>query len=226
MKRIFLLAVTVALIGAFKVGATTVTVNRIPGYYATGFDGGEFNITPAVGSISDYANSVIVNGGNETFCVEPSVKIVIPGVYTASLSQTDSQGTALTEGTAWLYMEFAEGTLSGYDYSTVSGNGTFTSRAIAAEYLQNTIWELQGQGYDASLASYYYGIASSAIGAGNLGLADNGLYNVAIVNLYNANGQAVQNMLALVPDGGSTVMLFGLALSGLGLMFVRKAKKT
>lgn len=223
------MAVSAALMTAVNAGATTVYVSRITGYYQSGFDGGEFNITPVLGNTTGYASSVIVNGGNgngiETFCVETSVGIAGSGTYNASLSQIDSNGNALTEGAAWLYMEFAEGILSDYDYSTSVANGSFANRAAAAVDLQEALWELQGQSYDASLASFYINIVTMAIGAGNLYLANNGFYNVAIVNMYENDGTPVQNMLALVPDGGSTAMMLGLGLGVMGLMFRRKGSK-
>lgn len=225
MKKVCLLVVVGALIAAPKIGATSVTVSEVSGYSASGFDGGEFNMSPAYENASSYASSVLVNGGDETFCVQTSVHIVIPGTYNASLSQKDSQGTALTLGTAWLYEQFAEGILTGYDYSTSAAGGNFSSRAVAAEYLQEAIWDLQGQSYTASLASYYVGIVTNHFGSLSATLvANNGTIGVGIVNLTTTAGTPVQNLLAL-PDGGSTVILLGVALSGLGLMFVRKAKK-
>ena len=225
MKTICMLVVAGALMISVKAGANSVYISGITGYRQSGFDGGEFNMSPTVGNSAAYASSAIVSGGNETFCVETGLGIAVPGTYTVtSISQSDSQGTALTEGAAWLYMEFAEGILADYDYSTSVANGSFANRAAAAVDLQEALWELQGQSYDASLANFYINIVSAAIGAGNLYLANNGLDNVAIVNLTLPGYGPVQNMLALVPDGGATAILLGLGLGGVRL-FSRKMRR-
>src|ERR1017187_10973400 len=79
MKKIFVLAAVVSLIAVAKLGATTVTIDRVSGYYSG--QGGEFNISQVIGG--GYASSVLVGSGFETFCIEDSVNITIPGTYNA-----------------------------------------------------------------------------------------------------------------------------------------------
>ena len=46
-----------------------------------------------------------------------------------------------------------------------------------------------------------------------------GAYGVFVLNLYNFNGEPKQDMLGCpAPEGGMTIALFGMMLSGLGLL--------
>lgn len=90
-------------------------------------------------------NETVQEQGIETFCVEMT-ETMSPGTpYTASLDgNTISPGAKgarnyLTMGTAYLYSQFAQGKLSGYDYT--SGPG----REVSADELQDAIWYLQGE---------------------------------------------------------------------------------
>jgi len=219
MKKIIFGLIAVGLVAATQALATSVTVRGNLGY-AYG-DGGEFNISP-VFSGANYASDCIVNGGFETFCVQTSVPIVVPGTYNASLSSFDSQGKALTVGVAWLYTLFAaNGNLIGYDYNP--GPPQAGTRALSANKLQQAIWILQGQtGGDitqTAATSFYVQQAVTHFGSlAGAEAANNGQFQVQIVNLFAVTGAPVQNMLALVPDGGSTVMFLGMALSCLALV--------
>ncbi|MBU6409553.1 MAG: VPDSG-CTERM sorting domain-containing protein [Verrucomicrobia bacterium] len=221
MKKTLLFAAALSLISAAQVMATTINITRYNGYYKS--DGGEFNITPVIGN-GDYASTVLVKGGYESFCIEADVNITIPGTYNATLSATDAaaDGKALSKGTAYLYRKFATGTLSGYVY--VAGLG----RENSAYALQNAIWYLEGEadsGAGLTLAqeaingSYYLGIVTTYFGSLAIAQANaNGAFNVGVLNVYRANGTPTQDQLALVPDGGATAILLGLALGGLGLV--------
>jgi len=59
--------------------------------------------------------------------------------YSYNLSNTDSLGRQLTEGAAFLYYEFAKGTLTGYVYNNAA------QRQTDAGLLQAAIWWLQGK---------------------------------------------------------------------------------
>jgi len=205
--------------------AITVTVSR-PAGYATG-EGGEFNITP-VFSGGSYAPTVLVGSGYETFCLDAAVNIgPLPANYNATLATSP-----VSVGTAWLYYQFATGTLAGYAYTSfaptaILENGnpyTVTARAASAYGLQNAIWLLEGDVapfIDAAAAAPWLSLVEGATSKTFAQLSEpnqNSTFQVDRVVLTDANGAPVQNMLALVPDGGSAVMLLGMALGGLALV--------
>jgi hypothetical protein len=139
---------------AFQCSAQTVDVSRVTGYWT--IPGGEFNIANANPSnpantavfdneLSYFSASTIVSGpygpGFETFCNSGTNDLLNnPETGTFSLG-------GVTWGTAWLFSQFAAGTLAGYDYTVTGSGGTsFANRAAAAYALQNAIWELDGTG--------------------------------------------------------------------------------
>ena len=236
MKKILTTIVAVSLAAATQVGALTVTVSQLSGYYNTTDGGGEFNINPVTGV--GYAPSVLVGGGFETFCLARNLGINIPGSYNAVVNvngtfASDSVGgtSQITLGTAYLYHQFATGVLAGYNYTPGA-----STRAQSAYFLQLAIWTLQGQYSYGSLAldlgNAFVNAAASAYGGGTAGLlaamaANNGGgFDVGALNLtyiagnpYGvAAGTPAQSMLTLLPDGGTTLMLMGIGFSSLALV--------
>lgn len=118
-------------------------------------------------------------------------------------------------GTAYLYSQFREGTLT--DYFKDSNKGAYL--------LQRAIWALEGE-LDLSLVTDnpYYSIGLEK-GTGDA----NGAYNVFVFNLTDSSGKLIQDQLAWSSDGGGvpippTAYLLGAGLLGLvGLR--RKFKK-
>jgi len=224
MKKTIVSIFAVALLAGSQVWATSVTVTR-PAGYSTG-DGGEFNIAP-VFTGGSYAPTVLVGSGFETFCLDASVNIgPLPATYNATLA-----AAPVSLGTAWLYYQFATGTLAGYAYTSfaptpILQNGvphTVSARAATAYGLQNAIWILEGSVapfIDAAAAASWLTLVEGATGDTFAQLqVQNNQYQVARVLLTDPRTQApVQNMLALVPDGGWAVMLLGMGLSGLALI--------
>jgi len=229
MKKTIIGIFAVAALVVSQAWAVPVTVTRLAGY-AVG-DGGEFNIAPVFGNGS-YAPAVLVGGGFETFCVQASglnsTIGPLPATYDATLASSP-----VSLGTAWLYYQFATGNLAGYKYTDFSATlvNTLnypagfptTARAGSAYGLQAAIWVLEGfTGYpvDTAAAASWLALVEGATGKtlGQLQAQNNGTYQVARVVLTDANRNQVQNMLALVPDGGSALMLLGMGLSGLALV--------
>jgi hypothetical protein len=214
MKKLLTLAALAGLLGTQQCLAFAVNVAQNGGYYYD--SGGEFTITdpPPPLSVADiYANydtKATVGLGFQTFCISRSIYVQNSG---NSLDATvDPNGVA--NGTAWLYSAFATGQLAGYDYTTDGG------RPTSAWALQNAIWELQGQAYDASNlgASNYVYMAKSEFGSLANAMADSGGQLGVDQLQMTYNGVTSQPMLAFVgvPDGGATLMLLGLGLSSLG----------
>jgi len=189
--------------------------------------GGEFQaVTSSPELLNGYAPVALFNGGFETFCVQASVSFTPGTAYSFTLSDTDSQGRALTQGAAFLYYQFATGNLAGYNYYNAA------SRRISAGLLQSAFWKLQGNqsvgGFPGGgPGNIFYDLALSTLGAANLAAANNGLYDVQIIQLWDAAGGMHQNQLVLnpdsphtpgVPDGGWTLALLTLSVAGLSLM--------
>lgn len=189
-------------------------------------DGGEFTAITTPDLTGGYASAATLNGGFQTFCVEASVWFY-PGVtYTFNLSDTDSQGRSLSLGAAYLYYQFATGSLAGYDY-----NNTANRRACAG-LLQSALWELQGHQSGGGTfptggsGNVFYDLAVTHLGAGNIYSANNNAYPVEIVQIWDRHGETRQNQLVLnpnpprggdVPDGGTTSAMFAIGLAGLGM---------
>jgi len=189
--------------------------------------GGEFSATTTPQSfLGAYVpGETIVNGGFETFCVETTVDFNPGSSYTYNLSNSDSLGRQLTEGAAFLYYEFASGNLSGYNYNSAA------TRKTDAGLLQAAIWWFQGnQTYNdgnytipTTANNQFYALAINTLGA-NATSANNGLYNVEILELWNSDGTAAQNQLVYLPDGGMTAALFGMSFIGMFLIQFRRRK--
>jgi VPDSG-CTERM motif len=238
--------------------ASTLVVDRLDGYFVS--PGGEFNVvasqTPSLNN--NYNSNAIVinsngNAGFETFCLEKTEGFPAGGFPTAPLNYAISAsaisggggaiGNPLHDpvsiGTAFLYSQFAAGTLAGYDYADHSKIAFPQSpRAFDAQELQMAIWYLEDEitltaaGVDANGNTIvggnpYVNLAISTYGTFAAAHADaGGAFNVAALNIGDPNTvPAFQNQDLLVitsstsvPDGGTTAMLLGIALGGVALL--------
>lgn len=194
------------------------------GPYQAG-SGGEFtwyvtgSLAPLVDLYVDTKTSNVLGSNSkpnfQSFCVEDNEYIYFDGrTYNAFLNSAAVHGgigggdpDPLSKGTAFLYEQFAKGTLSGYDY----GAGRLTS---AAE-LQNAIWYLEDEA--GNPGNTFSNLAISTFGSFSAAHADNnGQFGVAVLNLYNPDGSPAQDQLILtaVPEPGS-MHLLALGLFGL-----------
>ena len=205
--------------GLFSQQAQATTMQLTLDYGSRHYgDGGEFDASSPdfAPATMGYKPATTYNGGFETFCVQTNEYFNPGSTYYYGISQGSISGGSfdpLTLGTAWLYLNFAHGTLLGYNYS-FGGAGNASAGA-----LQSTIWWLQGQGanpHNAFSTLVTHNVA-------NYMAANNGHYGVAVLNLWGDinHTQVAQNQLILlpsrVPDSGSTVMLLGTALGVLGM---------
>jgi len=155
----------------------------------------------------------------------------VPGtVYEFSLGNSAKSNDSnvpyspLTEGTAWLYSQFAAGTLFGYDY-TNADNG----RASSALQLQEAIWELQGQAAPNGDATYFITLVDETLGksvadATATGTADGVQVMVLTgINGYGTTPYSQPQLYYNVPDNGTTMLLVAGALFAL-LGFKRRFK--
>lgn len=188
----------------------SVVVSRTPGYHSG--NGGEFTITSTTASFDAF----------QTFCLERSENVgQNPHTYQLNADNAAVLGGAnlgtpapgggdpISLGTAWLYGQFRQGTLFGYDYNVAGG------RAVSAGLLQDAIWSLEDEyGSLAGLNAFYDAAIAKFGGEANAKANYTGTY-VSVMNMTDVNGARSQDFLA-VPDGGLTVALLGMGLAGLG----------
>lgn len=252
-KIIFTVFMLATLIFVGNSPADTIQINRYKGYYSG--NGGEFNITGWGAAAPDipYSPLALVNGGFESFCLEKNETVSMGGSYVATYggSVTTSQDT-ISVGTAFLYDQFSQGILGGYDY-------TGKDRDKWAKSLQQTIWELEdevsrkasikskelekfisdpGKYWDKYLKNqdkYFEALLVTTFGswdnAKNDVSKDND-YGIGVLNLTTMNGGPAQDQLVRIPGPGpvpkpvpepGTMLLLGLGL--LGLAASRRAMK-
>ena len=216
-KTFLVLMIGAALLAVFGplASANTMQLTLDYGSRHSG-DGGEFNASSSdfAPATMGYAPSTTFNGGFETFCVEYNEHFTPGSTYYYGISQGAINGGVsggnpdpISRGTAWLYLQFATGNLTGYDYSTGAGGNA------SAAALQAAIWFLEGEG---GAGNQFSPLVATQLGSDYL-LDNNGYYGVGVLNLWadSNHTQFAQDQLMLVPDGGSTVMLLGLGLLGL-----------
>jgi hypothetical protein len=227
MKKLSIVLLLVAGLAAPAMAGEIKTFGSY-GTYQTGL-GGEFTLNPITGfDTGGYANGVTKNipgfaNSFQTFCVENSVPpeyIYVNADYNAVLSQNAVMGGVKAEGgdpisvgTGWLYSQFAQGNLVGYNYGA--------NRTTSASALQQAFWWLEnenGVSYDSG--NIFMAAAVSQFGSQLAAQADGGWnYGVLAINMTDmTTGELRQDQLFYVPDGGATLMLLGGALVGLGAL--------
>jgi len=218
--------------------ANSVTIDQKTGLFSGLNGGGEFVAYASGQSNNNYAANVIYSPtGLQVFCLESKIQLSVGKVYNYEIGTVALPGAsviasgpdALSVGSAWLFKQFAAGTLAGYDYTFGAG------RAASATELQEAFWLLENQ---PALGTYSGSFDSTNIFEqlilthfGTLGAAQadaslTDLGNVRVMNLYttNARGDKVyaQAQIVMVPDSATTVALLGISM--LGLFIVRRRK--
>jgi hypothetical protein len=194
-----------------------------------GYGGGEFTAIGSGLSTAGYASTTSSGGSFETFCMAFNEEFV-PGnwggpAYDYYLSNntfsnpSNAVSGTLTEGTAWLYSQYASGVLQGFDYST----GPSSNQATTAMELQEAIWFLQqSPGAPAPGAGNpFVSLVETTLGSSATTNATPGFDGVQIMVLTNNNSNfgstpnAQPQLYYSVPDNGTTVLLLGIAIVGL-----------
>ncbi len=209
------MALALVAVPAGQASAGPLEVNRVGGYFAG--SGGEFtvfNFGSSLGNTS-YApetKNVAYAPSFQSFCLELHEDWV--GTTNFVLNSGAVGGGVggspdpLSFGTAWLYRQFVSGTLSGYNYA-------LPNRSAQAGLLQNAIWMFEQEiGIDATNPYYQLALANGQTSAD----APAGYLSIWALNTYNDAGARRQDMLWATPDGGTTLMLLGGALMGLGAL--------
>jgi len=219
-----------------------VNYNRIGGYYSG--NGGEFTLSSDGGpglllDLSGYAAETKNQTGSttipsfQTFCVERTEYIESPMEIwvstTSTTSSVDGSGSHAIYGsaaplgddldpmTAYLYTEFATGTLAGlgYDY-------TGTTRAVSAGALQNVIWGIEGEfgvwTPAAGLETDFYNAAFAAVNASWTGIGGVRILNSWVPGHRGEGGYEKQDQLYLVPVPAAVLLgMLGLSVAGVKL---------
>lgn len=164
--------------------------------------GGEFNM--------------FVNGSPQsfvTFCLQRTEFISFNTPYVVG-SVTDyaddaSGNDPISAETAWLYTQYRNGTLAGYNQGT----------NISANQLQNAIWYFENEIVLATPdGNQFVKLAKQAIANGYTGIGD-----VRVVNLFTQNGQKAQDQLILQVPGPASLALAVPGLMAFAVMRRRKA---
>jgi hypothetical protein len=236
MKKAIILSFLIVLAVAPMAMANQVTFTGGSGYgpYQTG-SGGEFTLRPDAELswvLDSYVSPITrdVSGLTntfQTFCLEVTEYISAYGTYNAVLNVkvikgSTSSGDPLSQGTAWLYSQFQEGILAGYNYT-----GTLTDRKASADAIQKTIWWLEEEPGYGDPGNIFSNAVITNFGNLNNARLDNstsGKYSVAVLNLYDAAGNLKQDQLVCVPEPAS-MLLVGSGLLGLAGFVRRRFKK-
>lgn len=211
-------------------------------------DGGEMRVIPngaLAPVINEYvagvtaginANGTVTTPPNsfETFCLELREGLQLGAHYDAILNNkainggVGPAGDPISKGTAYLYFNFAKGTLANYDYTLSPAAG----RKASAIALQEAIWYLEDEITltPAQVAANVFlsnNITTKFGTIANAKLDNNGLYAVGVLNLYGPLPKLdrAQDVLILtVPEPG-TMMLMGLGLASLAIGLRRRFAK-
>jgi hypothetical protein len=237
--KVLTLAVALA---AFASVASADTLVLGTNSYSNGSNGGSytasgFGTSLSVSSYSSLVSSTLLGGSFETFCLEPTEYFTPGNSYTFTQASFafggagNTHGAALgggdplSIGTAWLYSQFAAGTLANFDYSNTGHKGSNL-------LLQRAIWYLEDDysGYLNATAAINGNIFLKnvciffgTLGAGQANAAP-GSYGVSALNLTTGQTQNQSQLYYHVPEAGSTIALLGLASLGL-LAFRRRFSK-
>jgi hypothetical protein len=217
-----LLAAAAAIVVAGQAWALQVKVTRVPGYYTNAYGGGEFTLWSTDSTWTNhYSPKALVNGGLQTFCLERGERMpegwVSADLGTAAVLGGYGGGSPdpISIGTAWLYKQFAEGNLPGYDYNPGAG------RATSARALQETIWWLEHEQNDPGPTNPFRNLVLNKFDDPSKNYTDvNPNFRILVVNPWvNDPAQgAKQSYVLYLPDGGMTLTLLGGCLLGLGMV--------
>jgi len=191
--------------------------------------------------VANYSSLATYQGGFETFCIEYNEHFSPGGVYNVQVNPNGQAlkggltvGDYVSVGSAYLYSLFAQGALTGYDYNSSASAGN----------LQNTIWFLESEqmglpsgpfianpGTFNSLLIAEFGnnpaawIADSATSLTLRSAVTAASYGVTALNMGPSPTFPNQDQLVYlgggrqdVPDGGTTLMLLGVAVGGMSLL--------
>jgi hypothetical protein len=237
-----------AAFGAFVVSgayATNIVLDYgsahsgVGGEFVVKSDGSAASTTFINATVANYSSLATYQGGFETFCIEYNEHFSPGSAYNYQISPAAIKGGTATgdpvsAGTGYLYSLFAKGLLASYvpaySYSSASG----------AANLQNTFWFLENETiglggtpivdpgtFDSLLIAEFGSLANAMLDtatSADFGLVNAASFGVAALNMGPAPTFPNQDQLIYqgggfqVADGGTTLMLLGLAMGGMSLL--------
>jgi len=241
MRKLIFITIVCAFVAAPAMAdfyGGRVYYNRIGGYYSG--SGGEFTLSTDGGpglllNLSAYKEGVTsyVSGSTasfQTFCVEGTEYIASPmdimvsttfvnelsggvaGPGSHAILGSKPFGDNLDPRTAYLYTEFATGTLDGYAYGA--------GRSISADALQKAIWYIEGE--SGGVNNSFAALALDAVTLGgttdewvSMGIGDVRILNTWVPGHIGESGYKLQDQLYLVPVPAAVLLgVLGLGVVG------------
>ncbi|HSW38132.1 MAG TPA: VPDSG-CTERM sorting domain-containing protein [Acidobacteriota bacterium] len=226
MKKLFIgLVILMMMSSAAFAGVIgdTGQVKITRGNFQTGI-GGEFR-AEVVGNwltLGNYAASTGTTNSFQTFCLEARESLSYGTTYDAVVNTAavwggvGLSGDPLSIATGWLYSQFARGTLADYNFDITNA----AARKVSAGLLQNAIWFLEDEIASDESANPFVIAAVTKFGSIDNAKKDGAdIYGVYALNLtvQDEAGKVLrrQDVLVMVPDGGLTVLLLGMAFAGI-----------
>ena len=216
-KIVTLVSLVVCLL-AVNVNATyDGTISLYQGASFSSGNGGEFQaVTSGLGTFQTFCieESEYFSPGN-TYNYKVNSGAVYGGVgaHTTDPYNPGYPMDNISIGTAWLYSQFRNGTLTGYNY----GSG----RVASAGDLQNAIWWLEDEG-GANNGFVTLAETTLSLNDSTIKKDSNGAYGVKALNLYTTdNGIVAQDQLAIVVPEPTTLIAGALLLLPFGISTLR-----
>jgi hypothetical protein len=231
---------TVSLLGALSSSASALTLTMTASPYGNGngLHGGEYTATSATLSNAGYSPLVtagLATGAIQTFCLEYGEHFSFGSSYSYSIGTAATLGSGgavngadpISNGTAWLYSQFATGTLANYNYSGAGRAASASELQLAFWFLEDETPLISGYGSYNPNSNIFLSAAISQFGSVANAKADaSNLFGVSVLNLTTGNTHNQSQLyysgggnIPSTPDSGSTLVLAG--FTALGLMAAR-----
>jgi len=208
-----------ALVCGLGTSAVAVPSIKVAGGPWQSSPGGEFTVTVTGAGIPGQP----VGSVFPSFCIEKNEYISFNKTYYVKINTAAVRGglgggspDPLDPRTAWLYNEFLNETLTGYDFENDD-----IGRKTSAGALQNAIWYLEGEMSYSQLNNRAKGFVQ--LGNASDWYTNNYIGNIRVMNLYadQCFTQYAQDQLVRVPAPGA-VLLSSIGISIIGFLRRRR----